>query len=145
MDDLLWVYGSLLSPIQSAFGMQLAQEASLLGPAWATGDLFDLGQYPAFVYRANGTRTIQGEVWRLKDPSTTFESLDPYESYDPKRPADENLYLRELLPVTASSGSIFCWIYTYHGQLTGLPLIQEDDYYSFWRKNKLHQQFTRPA
>ncbi len=143
--DTLWVYGTLLSDIGSRQGKWLAEHASLQELGWASGDLYDLGQYPAFVYRKDCDRRIHGEIWKLSQAREVWDVLDPYEGYDPALPPEHNLYQREWLPVQTQKGEIQCWTYTYHGTLSGLPLIRENDYYSFWRKNIAHQTFTGHA
>lgn len=81
--DSLATYGTLMSdsPTQRELGVDRFLEYT--APCLLHGDLFDLGEYPGL---AIGTGEVAGELYRVLD-ARAFETLDPFELYDPANPA----------------------------------------------------------
>jgi gamma-glutamylcyclotransferase (GGCT)/AIG2-like uncharacterized protein YtfP len=116
MTSLLFVYGSLMPTLTSAFGRtertRLSEESTVIGPAHIAGRLFDLGEYPGLVIDGNASTEAHGVLLRLVSAEQTFAWLDAFEDIVPGRAADKNVYVRRLAPVTTSDGQKFeAWIY----------------------------------
>jgi gamma-glutamylcyclotransferase (GGCT)/AIG2-like uncharacterized protein YtfP len=80
--DYLATYGTLMSgyPTQRELGVDGLLDC--IGPCILRGDLFDLGEYPGL---ATGSGEVHGELYRVLD-ARVFETLDPFELYDPANP-----------------------------------------------------------
>ena len=136
----LFVYGTLLSAIPSSMSKFLGRKAELIGPATTPGTLYDLGMYPGF--RAGGTGTVHGELYRLNEATAamTWEMLDAYESVTG---AAEDEYERVGVPVTTAEGiTLEADTYVYRKPLGDKPVIPDGDYVTFFAENALHQRFA---
>lgn len=120
MSELLFVYGSLMPELGDApFGrterQRLSGESALIGPATIAATLYDFGNYPgALVPPVEAQDRIHGTLLHLPNSAATFHWLDAYEDYDSARPDADNLYLRQVLPVTLDSRdskSEMAWVY----------------------------------
>ena len=116
MTQHLFVYGSLMPQLTSAFGKaertRLARESTVIGPASVAGKLFDLGQYPGLLSNSCLHTRVHGELLRLNMPDETFAWLDPFEDIVPGRAVDANQYERVTRTVTtADGGEIAAWVY----------------------------------
>lgn len=125
----LFVYGTLMNAATGALGARerrrLARGATIVGPAWVTGQLFDLGGYPGVVL-ADGARgaMVHGELVRLTDADAIFQWLDPYEDVSPGGGNPSDLYQRILTRATLVDGTrIGCWIYAMRRAPHGLKVL----------------------
>lgn len=84
--DLLFVYGSLRSGGTVPMARELAQSATLLGPARMAGRVVDLGPYTGLIAAVSEADWVEGEVWRLHDPADLLPRLDDYEGCGPNDP-----------------------------------------------------------
>lgn len=131
MNDLIFVYGTLMRRARSAMGRmqrsRLHREASFVSEGAIDGALYDLGSYPGLLVpaAADGSSPlashvpdgrVYGEVWRMSDPLGSFAWLDPYEGISPGRPAE---YFRNVLPVLLLTNGthVNCWVYVYNGDV----------------------------
>src|SRR5687768_5084623 len=98
MNNLLFVYGSLLP---NSAPSHLAEITARLKPVSAgsmSGRLYDLGQFPGAVYDAHAATRVFGQVVELPNDSQLLARLDEYEGYSPATPAT-CLFVREKLPI----------------------------------------------
>ncbi|MES1258869.1 MAG: gamma-glutamylcyclotransferase family protein [Acidobacteriota bacterium] len=102
MTDFLFVYGTLRGDAQNPWARHLRAEAELVGPATVRGSIFRIAHYPA--YRPEPDGEVQGDVFRLTDPTRVFSLLDDYEGPS---------YTRVRIPVSTGE---FAWIYQYNRQ-----------------------------
>src|SRR5215813_7463055 len=83
----LFVYGTLRRDPSHELFQLLARNAKLLGEAVVEGKLYDLGEYPGMIYRANGGHVI-GELYQVNPEAweNVIERLDEYEGCRPIDP-----------------------------------------------------------
>ena len=98
MNNLLFVYGTLMNDIQSMIANHLKANSHLLGEGTAKGSLFDLGRYPGFVHNPEAPGNVIGHVIQMDDPVEMLKTLDEYEGITASYPVDSE-YRRELIPV----------------------------------------------
>lgn len=128
MSDYLFVYGSLLPGEAGANNVSVVQQLLRLGPAYARGRLYDLGEYAGAILDAAADTEIAGEVFELPADPAVLAALDAYEGYDPAGPKD-CLFVRLQTPVRLPDGrKINSWIYAYNRQPGRAPLIADGDY-----------------
>jgi gamma-glutamylcyclotransferase (GGCT)/AIG2-like uncharacterized protein YtfP len=104
-NDLLFVYGTLLSGLSNHHHMQGAR---CLGPASVQGALFDLGEYPAMVMtgaRAEPLETVMGELYQIE--ASHWQRLDTLEEVDPES-IENSMYLRVTSEVTWLASNTPC-------------------------------------
>src|SRR5882672_4367691 len=77
-NDLLFVYGTLKRGQKEARALKLDDRCEFLGPSLAQGILYDLGAYPGMRRSRKASERVQGELYRIKDPTLVSE-LDAYE------------------------------------------------------------------
>ncbi len=104
-----------------------------LGRGWASGQLYDVGLYPAAVPASEGR--IWGEVYETTEPDPVLEALDGIEGYDHTDP-DRSLYQRQEVTVTFPEGpsETTAWIYFYNAPLGHAELIPSGDYLAHFRR-----------
>lgn len=102
----LFVYGTLQSSFtKNRFSRYLAQNADLIGPARIPGRLYGLKRYPGMRPPQSEEDWVAGEIYRLRRPVTTLQTLDAYEASDYRR-------VRRL--ATLEDGSTLrCWVYIF--------------------------------
>lgn len=128
-NDLLFVYGTLLSGLSNHHHMQGAR---CLGPASVQGALFDLGEYPAMVMtgaRAEPLETVMGELYQIE--ASHLQRLDTLEEVDPES-IENSMYLRVTSEVTWLASTmpqtLRAQIYVYNWSLEGRPRIENGDF-----------------
>ncbi len=104
-----------------------------LGRGWVSGQLYDVGLYPAAVPSSEGR--IWGEVYETSEPEPVLAALDEIEGYDPTD-ADRSLYQRQQVDVTLpnSPDTTTAWIYFYNAPLGQAALIPSGDYLAHLRR-----------
>ncbi len=123
----LFIYGTLMSSASGRLGRarreRLQRDAVSLGPALATGRLYDLGLYPAVMETADAGDKVYGEVMRLADTDAVFSWLDIYEGIraDGVNRFGFDRVIRPVILVTGDTVS--AWIYIYQGPIGGGLLI----------------------
>ena len=138
-ENLLFVYGTLLSEIPSSMSKFLRRRAELLGAATAGGRLYDLGGYPGFV-RGTGT-TVRGELYRIKTDRAqeTWDLLDAYEGVTG---APNEQYRKIKLDVRCGTNVHTATTYEYTETPKRLTEIPNGNYLPFYANNPEHQKFT---
>ena len=126
MTDLVFFYGTLMSPFKRPGRSRVEQNLEAGGHGWIHANLFDLGLYPAAVPASEGR--VWGEVHRMIDRDAVLAALDEVEGYRPGRP-DASLYTRVETPVTFDDGhDASAWVYLYNAPLGRAPRIESGDY-----------------
>lgn len=128
--NLIFVYGTLLSGTGSRMHRWLAAHAEFIDRGTFQGRLFSLGNYPGLVASRRAANRVSGEVYRLRNAAKTLAQLDAYEEFDPARPSKSE-YVRVLRKVRcASGGNLYCWIYLYNSHPGRKSLIASGDFLS---------------
>ena len=126
MTDLVFFYGTLMSPFDRPGRMRLGPLLESVGQGWIRAALFDLGIYPAAVPADDGQ--VWGEVHRMVDVQSVLDVLDEIEGYRPTE-LDSSLYTRSEIPVTLESGRVVrAWVYFYNAPLGKAERIESGDY-----------------
>jgi gamma-glutamylcyclotransferase (GGCT)/AIG2-like uncharacterized protein YtfP len=82
--ELVFFYGTLMTPFNRTGQMRLDQHLSFVGHGTIPAALFDLGIYPAAVPAPDSR--VTGEVYELTEPFTALRALDELEGYRPGDP-----------------------------------------------------------
>lgn len=126
MAELVFFYGTLMTPFNRAGRLRLNQHLAYRGRGTIRAALFDLGIYPAAVPASDGQ--VIGEVYELTQPVPALRALDELEGY---RPSDHeiSLYTRTRTPVAMEDGStVDAWAYFYNAPLGRAERIESGDY-----------------
>ena len=133
----LCVYGSLRSGFRSPAYEYISRYFDLVGAGKIKGELFDLGTYPA-AKPSNQNKFIIGELYRIrneKEFTWAMGQLDDYEGVDIG--FDETqLYRREVTEVYIDNKITNAWIYWYHGDVSGKPIIESGDVLQYMDQKK---------
>ncbi len=132
----LFVYGSLRSGFQHPAYGYISRYFQLCSPATVQGRLYDMGTYPAAVPAEDGR--LIGELYECVRPDEfnyAIAQLDDYEGIYPEN-GEPALYRRDQAEVTLPDNSkTIAWIYWYHGDITGKPVIAHGDGLKYLHKN----------
>ena len=142
MINHLFVYGTLLHPIQSNITNQLQGNSTLKGHAYIPGRLFDLGSYPGLIWDKASEYQVYGQIFSLHDPLRLIPMLDLYEGIHPKSPGDTE-YVRVAKSVSCGEEIIDCWMYLYNRPTDNLPEITSGNYLDYVKSNPNHQRFIQ--
>lgn len=131
MADLVFFYGTLMTPFNRTAQLHIDQHLIFRGRGTIEAALFDLGIYPAAVPAADSR--VCGEVYELINPRVVLDSLDELEGYRAGEP-ETSLYMRALTPVTLDDGStVDAWAYFYNAPLGRAERIESGDYLEYLR------------
>lgn len=134
----LFVYGSLRSGFQSNAYHYISHYFKLLGTAKVSGQLFDLGEYPAAKPAPGTDSFILGELYELNEKSAfswVFGQLDDYEGVVAEE-GETVMYRRELTTAFINSHVETAWIYWYNGEVTDKPLVASGDIVEYFKNKK---------
>jgi len=124
--DLVFFYGTLMTPFDRPGRRRVEQFLSYVGRGTIAGALFDLGIYPAAVPAADGR--VWGEVYAMTHPVVVLQSLDEIEGFRMDEP-ESSLYMRVETPVTLEDGrAVLAWAYFYNAPLGRAERIESGDY-----------------
>jgi gamma-glutamylcyclotransferase (GGCT)/AIG2-like uncharacterized protein YtfP len=124
--ELVFFYGTLMTPFNRTGRLRLDQHLSFRGRGTIRAVLFDLGIYPAAVPTADGQ--VMGEVYELSEPIAALRALDELEGYRPTDP-ETSLYTRTRTPVALDDGTtVYAWAYFYNAPLGRAERIESGDY-----------------
>ncbi|HET6765893.1 MAG TPA: gamma-glutamylcyclotransferase family protein [Chitinophagaceae bacterium] len=133
----LFVYGSLRSGFRSPAYEYISRYFDLVGAAKVKGQLFDLGTYPA-AKPSDQNKFIIGELYRIRNEKEfgwAIGQLDDYEGVDVS--FDEiQLYRRDVTEVYIDDKITKAWIYWYHGDVSGKPIIESGDVLQYLDQKK---------
>jgi gamma-glutamylcyclotransferase (GGCT)/AIG2-like uncharacterized protein YtfP len=94
-------------------------DSRFIGNAVVSGEMYDLGRYPAFRVSEDGE--VRGEVWEVD--SRTLALLDLVEGYDPVRNC--GLYLRqEIMATLSDSRRLFVQVYVGNMDMSHVMLVE---------------------
>ncbi len=131
MADLVFFYGTLMTPFNRTARLQIDDHLVFRGRGTIAAALFDLGIYPAAVPTSDGH--VCGEIYEMLQPATVLRALDQLEGYRPSDP-ETSLYTRTLTPVTAVDGTVVdAWAYFYNAPLGRAERIPSGDYLEYLR------------
>jgi gamma-glutamylcyclotransferase (GGCT)/AIG2-like uncharacterized protein YtfP len=126
MADLVFFYGTLMTPFNRPGRQRIDQHLAWVGRGRISATLFDLGIYPAAVPASEGH--VWGEVYEMLNPFAVLQALDEIEGYRSSEP-EASLYTRIKTPVTLEDGRVVdAWAYFYNAPLGGAQRIESGDY-----------------
>ena len=126
MAELVFFYGTLMTPFNRAGRRRVDHDLSYAGRGTISGVLFDLGIYPAAVPAADSR--VWGEVYEMSHPTSVLQALDALEGFRAAEP-ESSLYTRALTPVTLEDGRVVdAWVYFYNAPLGRAERIYSGDY-----------------
>src|SRR5206468_4206353 len=122
MQDLLFVYGTLMRGFDHPMAKLLSRNAAFCGEARCQGRLYLVKHYPGLVLSSDAGDIVFGELFALHTPEASFAILDEYEGCGPN--VAQPQYLRQVLPVTREDGSVAeAWTYVYNRPVAQLKRI----------------------
>ncbi|WP_375195141.1 gamma-glutamylcyclotransferase [Sphingobium sp.] len=122
---LLFVYGTLRPGHDGPMAHWLAHVARHVGGATASGTLYHVDGYPAFV--PGEADVVRGDLFALPDPAAILAVLDEHEECSPHFPHPQE-YRRERLTVRSVAGPVEAWTYIYNRDVGALARIQSGDF-----------------
>jgi gamma-glutamylcyclotransferase (GGCT)/AIG2-like uncharacterized protein YtfP len=122
MQNLLFVYGTLMRSFDHPMAKLLSRSAEFIGEAHGQGRLYLVKHYPGLVLSDDASDVVFGELYRLRTLDTSFATLDEYEGCGPGVASPQ--YLRQVLPVTLDDGTVCeAWTYIYNRPVAKLKRI----------------------
>ena len=129
MPELVFFYGTLMTPFDRPGRRRIEQYLTYAGRGTIVGALFDLGIYPAAIPAQDGR--VWGEVYRISNSPAVLQSLDEIEGFRSNEP-ESSLYTRVLAPVSFEDGSVAdAWTYFYNAPLGRAQRIDSGDYLDY--------------
>ena len=129
MVDLVFFYGTLMTPFNRTGRLRVDQHLLFLGRGTIPGALFDVGIYPAAVPASDAR--VWGEVYRMTHPAIVLQALDEVEGCRADEP-ETSLYTRELTRVSLEDGRVVeAWAYFYNAPLGRAERIPSGDYLQY--------------
>lgn len=126
MPELVFFYGTLMTPLRKAGRLRIDEHLTLVGRGSMAAALFDVGIYPAAVPATEGK--VWGEVYEVSHPFVVLRALDELEGSRPENP-ESSLYNRTLTAVTLEDGRlVHAWAYFYNAPLGRAERIESGDY-----------------
>jgi gamma-glutamylcyclotransferase (GGCT)/AIG2-like uncharacterized protein YtfP len=126
MPELVFFYGTLMTPFNRTGRLRIEEHLSYSGRGTIAAALFDLGIYPAAVPAPDGR--VWGEVYEMTHPAIVLQALDELEGYRADEP-ESSLYMRAQTPVTLEDGRVVsAWAYFYNAPLGRAERIESGDY-----------------
>lgn len=126
MSELVFFYGTLMTPFNRAARRRVDHDLSYAGRGTISAALFDLGIYPAAVPASDSQ--VWGEVYEMSHPTIVLRSLDELEGFSPEEP-ESSLYTRRRAMVTLEDGrAVDAWAYFYNAPLGRAERIESGDY-----------------
>ena len=130
MEDLLFVYGTLLNDTNHEMAVFLEKESTYVGRGSFQGVLYNVGRYPGAVKDKYQEGLVYGNLIRLSEPYKVIKILDLYEGVGTTFEAP-NEYRRELLEVDHEGEPLRAWVYLYNHAIEGLEAIESGDYLKY--------------
>ena len=124
--DLIFVYGTLLDD-KNEFAVYLNRHCSFYADGKFKGLLYDIGEYPGAILKADGNNFVFGSVFKMNDSETVLKILDDYEGFGKDQPRP-NEFIRELVAIKTDEKEMDCWVYLYNLPVEGLQPITSGDY-----------------
>jgi gamma-glutamylcyclotransferase (GGCT)/AIG2-like uncharacterized protein YtfP len=129
MPELIFFYGTLMTPFNRVARLRMDRHLAFRGAATIEGALFDLGIYPAAVPASGGQ--VHGELYEMLHPVNVLRELDELEGYHPGE-HEKSLYTRARTRVTLpDGGTAHAWAYFYNAPLGRAERIESGDYLEY--------------
>ena len=129
MAELVFFYGTLMTPFNRTGRLRIDQYLAYRGRGTIRAALFDLGIYPAAVPATDAH--VWGEIYEMTFPAIVLGALDEVEGHSPSEP-EASLYTRRLTPVTLDDGHVVdAWAYFYNAPLGRAERIESGDYLAY--------------
>ncbi|MEH6442551.1 MAG: gamma-glutamylcyclotransferase family protein [Oceanospirillaceae bacterium] len=139
-NDLIMFYGSLQRGEYPHISLKLSAKLEFVDNCTITGNLFDMGQYPACV---QGEGVVHGELFKVTD-STVLETLDHFERYDAGN-LQQSLYIREkvslISPAKYAIDNINVWTYIYNQELINNIAIHHGHWLNYKQETNNNSDF----
>ena len=135
--QLLFVYGSLRSGFHGPAFQYITPYFKQLADGKVKGRLYDLGEYPAAL-PTTADAFIIGELYEANSPEEfnwAIGQLDDYEGV-PVGFDETQLYRRDITEVYIDEKITNAWIYWYHGDVSGKPIIESGDVLQYMDQKK---------
>jgi gamma-glutamylcyclotransferase (GGCT)/AIG2-like uncharacterized protein YtfP len=117
----VFVYGTLMTG-QSRHALLAAGKIKSIVPASISGELIDLGEYPALRLSAHAKSRVAGELIEFAALDEVIEQIDNEEGPQ---------YRREIVNVTLNDGqSRFAWAYVLASDAGHCPVIESGNWRS---------------
>ncbi len=114
----VFAYGTLQDPQRLETVLGAVSRWRIVGRGTVRGALYNVGRYPALIFRRSAVDRVPGAVIELERGPAALERLDAYEG------VADGLYRRRRCRVTmANSERTITWVYIYARPVTGLPRI----------------------
>ncbi len=148
MNDLVFVYGTLMLASGHPMGIKLAAEADFVGPAKVQGQLYDFGKWPGLYLSDDAAETVHGEAWRLRSPGS-LDWMDEYEGIRPgiAQPEYERIQHKvtiDKLGTVLASLYAYRWPIDYHPRIMSGCWLDKDEFRPTASPSRL-QQFQEMA
>jgi gamma-glutamylcyclotransferase (GGCT)/AIG2-like uncharacterized protein YtfP len=140
----IFVYGTLREACGHPMHELLAHHSLLMGEGSASGELYDLGDYPGILLRTGSDRRTHGELYEINpvDEVELWIALDDYEGCGPGV-SEPHLYSRRLIPVTLKDGRAFeAWTYVLRELPPTAKPIPSGDYVAWKHLANADPQFV---
>ena len=133
----LFVYGSLRSGFRSPAYEYISRYFDLVGEAKVKGKLFDLGEYPA-AKPTDENKFIIGELYKIRKESEFSWAIGQLDDYEGVQVGfdETQLYRRDIAEVHIDNKVTNAWIYWYHGDVEGKPVIESGDVLRYIEQKK---------
>ncbi|ODA67284.1 AIG2-like family protein [Methyloligella halotolerans] len=106
----LFVYGTLRRGSQGPMAAQLHAATTWIGPATASGALYDFGSFPGAVFDPRHPGFIVGEVFVMPEDARLLAALDAYEGI--AEIEEDGLYRRVEIELRLRDGEhVSAWSY----------------------------------
>ncbi len=129
MPELVFFYGTLMTPFNRTARLHLDAHLSYCGSGTIEGALFDLGIYPAAVPATGGR--VHGELYEMRHPTVVLRTLDELEGCRPGE-HEKSLYTRARTRVRLDEGGeAVAWAYFYNAPLGRAERITSGDYLEY--------------
>src|SRR5688572_6051504 len=98
MNDLLFVYGTLLPGRARDHLREVVSRLKPISAGSMPGRLYDLGDYPGAVFDAAAQTCVHGEILEVPAGGQLLSQLDDYEGFSPANVA-QSLFIRDRRPI----------------------------------------------
>jgi gamma-glutamylcyclotransferase (GGCT)/AIG2-like uncharacterized protein YtfP len=121
VNDLLFIYGSLLPGMEPPAMSDIVRRMKFVCHATIRGKLYDFGPFPG-VLLDDTAGIVRGRI--VEVPHDCWSRLDGYESC-PLPDSVDGLYRRIETTATRDDGSpIRCWVYVYNQDVSRARLVE---------------------